>query len=118
MEIEYDFGGERVIQRKEGYEAFKELQSASKIRDPLFLQELERIQEVRVYIGIPKLKTFELLDTPGFNHDAAMDAKSLQALENTDLVIWISDYTQAAKKTEFEKLQYIKGRVGRPSDRS
>lgn len=113
VEIEYDYDGNRFVKRTEGYEAFKKLQSASRIQDTLFLQELERIHEVRVYIDNPKLKTFQLLDTPGFNHDAAMDAKSLQALENTDLVIWISDYTQAAKKTEFEKLQHIKGHVGR-----
>ncbi|MDP1905552.1 MAG: dynamin family protein [Pseudomonadota bacterium] len=113
VEIEYNFDGNRSVKRTEGYEAFKELQSASRIQDALFLQELERIHEVRVYVDNQKLKTFELLDTPGFNHDAAMDAKSLQALENTDLVIWISDYTQAAKKTEFEKLQYINERVGR-----
>ena len=52
-----------------------------------------------------------MLDTPGFNHDAAMDEKSLEALENADLVFWIADYNQLGKKTEFEKLELIKEKV-------
>ena len=96
---------------QEGYEAFKELQSASRLNDPLFIKEIEQIQEVRVFIDNALLRTFSLLDTPGFNHDEQMDERSLQALNKTDLVLWVTDATAAAKKTEFEKLSIIKRHV-------
>ncbi|MEI6268449.1 MAG: dynamin family protein [Methylococcaceae bacterium] len=111
IEIEYNFDGVVTIVKHPNYDVFSELQRASKINNSLFQQELERICEIRVFVNNPILTKFHLLDTPGFNHDAAMDEKSLEALENADLVFWIADYNQLGKKTEFEKLELIKEKV-------
>ena len=109
IEVEYYFNN-KVIKHA-GYDIFSELQQAAKINNPVFQQELEGIREIRVFVNNPILNRFHLLDTPGFNHDAAMDEKSLGALENADLVFWIADYNQLGKKTEFEKLELIKEKV-------
>ena len=111
VEIEYDFDGEIITKHHKGYKVFSELQRAAKVNDPVFMQELERIREVRVFVKNTILTKLHLLDTPGFNHDQAMDDKSTNALANTDIVIWIGDYNQLGKKTEFEKLTAIKQRI-------
>lgn len=111
VEVEYDFDGEVIIKRHEGYDVFSELQRAAKVNDPVFIEELERISEVRVFVKNSILTKLNLLDTPGFNHDQSMDDKSINALANTDIVIWIGDYNQLGKKTEFEKLTAIKEKI-------
>lgn len=111
VEIEYNFDGVVTIEKHSGYDVFNDLQRASKINNSLFQQEIERIREIRIFVNNPILSKFHLLDTPGFNHDEAMDQKSLGALENADLVFWIADYNQLGKKTEFEKLVLIKEHV-------
>jgi|GEM_PF-2346340 GTPase Era involved in 16S rRNA processing len=113
VEIDYDFDGKLISKHHSGYEIFNELQRAAKVNDPVFLQELERIREVRVFVNNIILTKLHLLDTPGFNHDQSMDDKSISALANADIVIWIGDYNQLAKKTEFEKLATIQQRIKR-----
>ncbi|WP_428354987.1 dynamin family protein [Methyloprofundus sp.] len=113
VEIDYDFDGKLISKHHSGYEIFSELQRAAKVNDPVFLQELERIREVRVFVNNIILTKLHLLDTPGFNHDQSMDDKSISALANADIVIWIGDYNQLAKKTEFEKLATIQQRIKR-----
>ena len=111
VEIEYNYDGLVTVEKHSGYDVFNDLQRASKINNSLFQQEIERIREIRVFVNNPILTKFHLLDTPGFNHDEAMDQKSLGALGNADLVFWIADYNQLGKKTEFEKLKLIKEHV-------
>ncbi|WP_282755486.1 dynamin family protein [Desulfuromonas thiophila] len=90
------------------YHAFAELQRAAKIHDINVSQDLERIQEVRVFLEDPLLTKLQLVDTPGFNHDQAMDERTLGILESADIVFWITDAIQPAKQTEFEKLNLLK----------
>ncbi len=106
IEIEYYFNNEVI--KHVGYDVFSELQRAAKINNPVFQQELDGIREIRVFVNNPILNRFHLLDTPGFNHDDAMDEKSLKAIESADLVFWLADYNQLGKQTEFEKLTLLK----------
>ena len=106
IEIEYYFNNEVI--KHVGYDVFSELQRAAKINNPVFQQELEGIREIRVFVNNPILNRFHLLDTPGFNHDDAMDEKSINAIESADLIFWLSDYNQLGKQTEFEKLTLLK----------
>lgn len=108
IEIEYRHQNERVIREEGGYEGLRRLQNAKKISDDDFKRELEGIHEVRVFVDNPLLKKFTLVDTPGFNHDAAMDGKTMAALPNTDLIVWLSDYTQLAKRTEFDVIEQLR----------
>ena len=89
-------------------QTFADLQLAAKVHDITVAQELARIQEVRVFINEPLLTRLQLVDTPGFNHDQAMDERTLGVLERTDIVLWITDAIQPAKQTEFEKLRLLK----------
>lgn len=106
IEIEYYFNNEVI--KHVGYDVFSELQRAAKINNPVFQQELEGIREIRVFVNNPILNRFHLLDTPGFNHDDAMDEKSINAIESADLIFWLADYNQLGKQTEFEKLTLLK----------
>ena len=63
-----------------------------------------------MFLNDPLLKRLQLVDTPGFNHDQAMDDKTLGILDIADIVIWITDAVQPAKQTEFEKLRLLKAR--------
>jgi hypothetical protein len=106
IEIEYYFNNEVI--KHVGYDVFSELQPAAKINNPVFQQELEGIREILVFVNNPILNRFHLLDTPGFNHDDAMDEKSINAIESADLIFWLADYNQLGKQTEFEKLTLLK----------
>ena len=92
------------------HQAFAELQRAAKVHDIVVVQDLARIREVRVFLNDPLLTKLQLVDTPGFNHDQAMDDRTLGILDGADIVLWITDAVQPAKQTEFEKLQLLKER--------
>ncbi|RKT45844.1 dynamin family protein [Thiocapsa rosea] len=95
------------------HQDFAELQRAAKLHDIAVAQDLARIREVRVFLDEPLLTRLQLVDTPGFNHDLAMDNRTLGILDSTDLVLWITDALQPAKQTEFEKLRLLKERAKR-----
>jgi len=111
VEITYDIGGEVVEQVKEGYDCLRELQQAKKVDDPLFFKEIDSIREVRVYVDHPLLKRFTIIDTPGFNHNDKMDEKTMAVIGETNVVIWLSDFSQLAKQTEFERIKTIRESV-------
>jgi small GTP-binding protein len=92
------------------HEDFAELQRAAKVHDINVAQDLGRIREVRVFLDEPLLAKLQLVDTPGFNHDQAMDDRTLGILESADIVFWITDAVQPAKRTEFDKLRLLKER--------
>jgi small GTP-binding protein len=92
------------------HEDFAELQRAAKVHDINVAQNLGRIREVRVFLDEPLLAKLQLVDTPGFNHDQAMDDRTLGILESADIVFWITDAVQPAKQTEFDKLRLLKKR--------
>lgn len=102
--------GEGIVTQEASYEEFAELQHAARIQDPGELEALEPIQEVRVFLQDPLLQRLHLLDTPGFNHDQAMDQKTLGVLDAVDVVIWISDYTAVAKRSELDQLGRLRDR--------
>ncbi len=52
------------------HQDFAELQRAAKLHDIAVAQDLARIREVRVFLDEPLLTRLQLVDTPGFNHDA------------------------------------------------
>ena len=109
VEIDREYEGQietRTISQQE----FDELQRAAKLHDIAVAQDLARIREVRVYLDEPLLNRLQLVDTPGFNHDGAMDERTLGILDRADLVLWITDALQPAKQTEFEKLRLLKDR--------
>lgn len=95
------------------HQNFAELQRAAKLHDIAVAQDLARIREVRVFLDEPLLTRLQLVDTPGFNHDQAMDNRTLGILDSADLVLWITDALQPAKQTEFEKLRLLKDRAKR-----
>ncbi len=95
------------------HQDFAELQRAAKLHDIAVAQDLARIREVRVFLDEPLLTRLQLVDTPGFNHDLAMDIRTLGILDSADLVLWITDALQPAKQTEFEKLRLLKERAKR-----
>lgn len=92
------------------HQAFADLQGAAKLHDIAVARDLATIREVRVFLNDPLLKRLQLVDTPGFNHDQAMDDKTLGILDIADIVVWISDAVAPAKQTEFEKLRMLKAR--------
>lgn len=92
------------------HQEFADLQRAAKLHDIAVAQDLARIREVRVFFDEPLLTRLQLVDTPGFNHDLAMDNRTLGILDSADLVLWITDALQPAKQTEFEKLRLLKDR--------
>ena len=92
------------------HQDFAELQRAAKVHDIHVAQDLGRIREVRVFLDEPLLTKLQLVDTPGFNHDQAMDERTLGILDSADIVLWITDAVQPAKQTEFEKLRLLKAR--------
>lgn len=110
-EIEYDHDGKRSVVVKPGHQAFAELQRASKVSEAHYSAEFKHIREIRVAVNHPVLNKLQLIDTPGFNHDEVMDQKSLSILSQTDVVIWLADYNQLAKQTEFEKLKLIQENI-------
>ena len=89
---------------------FAQLQRAARLHDIAVVQDLARIREARVFLNDPLLRKLQLVDTPGFNHDAAMDSRTLGILDRADLVVWITDAVQPAKQTEFDKLRLLKER--------
>ncbi|WP_325292455.1 dynamin family protein [Thiocapsa sp.] len=95
------------------HQDFAELQRAARLHDIAVAQDLARIREVRVFLDEPLLTRLQLVDTPGFNHDLAMDNRTLGILDSADLVLWITDALQPAKQTEFEKLRLLKERAKR-----
>lgn len=102
--------GEAIETQEATYEEFAELQHAARIHDPVELKALEPIREVRVFLEEPLLQRLHLLDTPGFNHDQTMDEKTLGVLDAVDVVIWISDYTAVAKRSELDQLKVLRER--------
>ncbi len=92
------------------HQAFADLQRAAKLHDIAVAQDLATIREVRVFLNDPLLTRLQLVDTPGFNHDQAMDDKTLGILDIADIVIWITDAMQPANQTEFEKLRLLEAR--------
>jgi small GTP-binding protein len=108
IEIEYFHQNERIIREEPGYDGLKRFQNAKKISEEEYKKEINTISEVRVFVDNPLLKKFNLIDTPGFNHDVSMDAKTMAALSSADLIIWLSDYTQLGKRTEFAVLEQLR----------
>ncbi len=100
--------GTLLIKEFDGYEKLRELQKAKDINDDRVAKEVLAIKEVIVYVNNPVLKRFTFIDTPGFNHDGKMDEKTKSILSEIDFVVWISDCSQAGKKTEVERLKEIK----------
>ncbi len=92
------------------HQDFAELQRAAKIHDINVAHDLGRICEVRVFLDEPLLTKLQLVDTPGFNHDQSMDDRTIGILDSADIVFWITDAVQPAKKTEFDKLRLLKER--------
>lgn len=92
------------------HQDFAKLQRAAKVHDIHVAQDLGRIREVRVFLNEPLLTKLQLVDTPGFNHDQAMDERTLGVLDSADIVLWVTDAVQPAKQTEFEKLRLLKER--------
>jgi len=111
VEVEYNVEGKSLVQVSDGYNKLKSIHNARKVDDATFMKEINSIREIRVYVNHPLLKRFTLVDTPGFNHDEAMDKKSADILDAVDIVLWVSDYSQLAKKTEFERLESIRNDV-------
>jgi len=111
VEVEYNIEGKTLVQANDGYDRLKSIHNARKVDDAAFMKEINSIQEIRVYVDHPLLKRFTLVDTPGFNHDEAMDQKTGGILNDVDVVIWLSDYSQLAKQTEFERLESIRNNV-------
>lgn len=107
IEVDYRFD-DTVVTKSVTRKDFVKLQHAAKINDPLVMREIEAIQEVRVSVPHQLLQRLHLIDTPGFNHDQSMDEKTLASLDAADIVLWIADYTQAAKQSEFERLRMLK----------
>jgi len=92
------------------HQEYAELQRAAKVHDINVAETLTRICEVRVFLDEPLLTKLQLIDTPGFNHDRAMDERTLGILDSADIVFWITDAVQPAKQTEFDKLRLLKAR--------
>lgn len=111
IEVESQIGNEIFIRKSQGYDGLKEIQNAKNIGNADFLREIEVIREVRVYVKNELLKRFTLLDTPGFNHDEAMDKKTTECLNDVDLIIWLSVHAQLATKTEFERIEQLRQSV-------
>jgi ribosome biogenesis GTPase A len=109
VEIDRDVAG-RIETTTISHQEFAELQRAAKLHDIAVAQDLARIREVRVFLDEPLLTRLQLVDTPGFNHDEAMDERTLGILDRADLVLWITDALQPAKQTEFDKLRLLKER--------
>ncbi|MBK5938496.1 dynamin family protein [Halochromatium roseum] len=109
--VEIDRRGALCIETEViSHQDFSELQRAAKVHDITVAQDLGRIREVRVFLDEPLLTKLQLVDTPGFNHDQAMDDRTLGILDSADIVLWITDAVQPAKQTEFEKLRLLKAR--------
>lgn len=109
--VEIDREGDEGIETSAiSLQEFADLQRAAKLHDITVVQDLARIREVCVFLNDPLLDKLQLVDTPGFNHDEAMDNCTLGILDRADLVLWITDALQPAKQTEFEKLRLLKER--------
>ncbi|MBF0220197.1 MAG: dynamin family protein [Gammaproteobacteria bacterium] len=105
--------GDKPRTKQISLEEFNQLQTASQISNPLFQQELDEIEEVQVAVNDPTLKSFHLLDTPGFNHDNLMDAKTQAIAKVADILIWLADCIQPFKQTEYEQLEHLH-KLGKP----
>lgn len=66
--------------------------------------DLIEIKEVRVYLPNPILKTFEIIDTPGFN-DLEFEGVTKTLFDKVNFAIWIFSAQQAGSGTEREVLQ-------------
>lgn len=104
--VEYGSGDNETIP----YDEYVRLQQAAKLQEPAVLDRVRRIREARISLDRPVLQHFHLVDTPGFNHDAVMDEKTLEVLGQADIVFWIADYTAVAKESEAGILERIRGR--------
>jgi cellulose synthase operon protein C len=68
---------------------------------------------VRVTVGLPldRLRTLELLDTPGFNAPDAAHARAARAaFEEAHLLVWVLDATQPLKDSEKRVLEEVASR--------
>jgi len=111
VEIKYLVDKQIIVKEYFEYDCLKNIQNACKIDNTDLMKEINSIIEVCVFINNPLLKRFIVLDTPGFNHDERMDQKTNEILDKVDIVVWLSDFSQLAKKTEFEHLERVKEQV-------
>ncbi len=80
-----------------------------------FQAEVARIRHLEVACKNELLRSFNVIDTPGFNDDPGSDKLALDALEEerVDLVLWLLRPQQAISNSELEILREIRKKVDR-----
>ena len=68
------------------------------------ISDLIEVKEIRVYINNSILKTFEIIDTPGFN-DSEFEPITKALFNKVNFAIWIFNASQTATETEIVTLE-------------
>ena len=81
-----------TIEKKEhtGYEKLESYQKASDTTDSIFTEELKKIQEINVFVKNPLLKSFYIIDTPGFNQNDNISEITKNIFDSVDFILWLT----------------------------
>jgi len=94
--------GSQVTKQYEGYSKLFDFQK-SKQED----NDLLEVKEIRVFIKNDILKTFHIIDTPGFNDSENMSEATEKIFDSVNYIIWLFNATQTGKGTEKELLKRL-----------
>jgi len=90
--------------------SIREYETLNKLNEILETEsDLIEIKEIRIYINNPILKTFEIIDTPGFN-DGEFEEITKTLFDKVNFAIWIFSAIQAGKETEKNILEEFKNK--------
>jgi len=107
IEIVYQsHDGSQVTKQYEGYNKLFDFQKSKEEDNGLLI-----VKEIRVFIKNEILKTFYIIDTPGFNDSENMGEETEKIFDNVNYVIWLFNATQSGKGTEKELLEKLQKKV-------
>jgi GTPase SAR1 family protein len=90
--------------------SIKEYEGFSKLNEILEdNSDLIEIKEIRIYINNPILKTFEVIDTPGFNDDE-FEKITKTLFDKINFAIWVFNAQQAGSNSEKSILEEFKNK--------
>lgn len=98
------------IETKEhlGYEQLESYQKAADSTDVIYSEELKRIKEIKVYINNPLLKSFIIIDTPGFNQNETISNITKSIFDEVDFIIWLTKGAVISQSEEQELKEIMK----------
>ncbi len=98
-----------IYQDKDRYEKLKSIQEAKRNDNQISPLKLDKI---RVFLKNSLLKTFHIIDTPGFNDAKEMSKETEAIFDKVNFVIWLFSIAEKGDidKVELETIQKFRGK--------